>query len=131
MSVLSYSFYFLPLKLLNKGMYFPFPPLKLPNKEMEDYSMSCSYFAVLWNKGWIWWHTRTIRRQRWWFCSRWRLLQLKFEISSAKLKASCLVSTCSFSFFPFSCFFLFMGLNVTTFSTLLCNLSYNISMLKI
>ena len=37
MSVLSYSFYFLPLKLLNKGMYFPFPPLKLPNKEMEEY----------------------------------------------------------------------------------------------
>ena len=35
MSVPSYSFYFLPLKLPNKGMNFPLPPLKLPNKEMN------------------------------------------------------------------------------------------------
>ena len=38
MSVPSYSFHSLPLKLLNKGMNFPFPPLKLQNKRMEEYS---------------------------------------------------------------------------------------------
>ena len=37
MSVPSYSFYSLPLKPQNKGMHFPFPPLKLSNKEMEEY----------------------------------------------------------------------------------------------
>ena len=38
MSVLFYSFYSLPLKLPNKEMGFPFPPLKLSNKGMEEYS---------------------------------------------------------------------------------------------
>ena len=38
MSVPSYPFYSILLKLPNKGMNFPFPPLKLPNKEMEEYS---------------------------------------------------------------------------------------------
>ena len=38
MSVHSYSFYSLPLKLLNKKKNFPFPPLKLLNKEIEEYS---------------------------------------------------------------------------------------------
>ena len=38
MSVLSYSFHSLPLKLSNKGMNFLFPPLRLPNKEREEYS---------------------------------------------------------------------------------------------
>ena len=37
MSVHSYSFHSLPLKLLNKGIDFPFPPLKLPNKRREEY----------------------------------------------------------------------------------------------
>ena len=37
MSVSSYSFYSLPLKLQNKGVHFPFPSLKLSNKEMEEY----------------------------------------------------------------------------------------------
>ena len=35
MSVPSYSFHSLPLKLSNKGIDFSFPPLKLPNKERE------------------------------------------------------------------------------------------------
>ena len=38
MSVPSYLFYSLSLKLPNKGMDFPFPPLKLPNKRREEYS---------------------------------------------------------------------------------------------
>ena len=38
MNVPSYSFHSLPLKLLNKGMNFPFPLLKLSNKRMEEYS---------------------------------------------------------------------------------------------
>ena len=38
MSVPSYPFHFLPLKLPNKGINFSFPPLKLPNKEREEYS---------------------------------------------------------------------------------------------
>ena len=38
MSGLSYPFHSLPLKLPNKGMDFSFPPLKLSNKEMEEYS---------------------------------------------------------------------------------------------
>ena len=38
LSILSYPFHSLPLKLLNKRMYFPFPPLKLPNKGMKEYS---------------------------------------------------------------------------------------------
>ena len=38
MSVSSYSFNSLLLKLPNKGINFPFPPLKLQNKEMEEYS---------------------------------------------------------------------------------------------
>ena len=37
MSVPSYPFHFLSLKLPNKGMSFPFPPLKLPNMRMEEY----------------------------------------------------------------------------------------------
>ena len=37
MSVLSYPFYFLTLKLPNKGIEFPFPLLKLPNKGREKY----------------------------------------------------------------------------------------------
>ena len=37
MSIPSYPFYSLPLKLQNKGISFPFPPLKLPNKEIEEY----------------------------------------------------------------------------------------------
>ena len=37
MNVSFYPFYSLLLKLSNKGMGFPFPPLKLPNKEMEEY----------------------------------------------------------------------------------------------
>ena len=38
MSVLSYSFHSLLLKLPNKGMSFLFPPLKLSNKGMKEYS---------------------------------------------------------------------------------------------
>ena len=38
MSVSSYPFHSLPLKLPNEGMSSPFPPLKLPNKKMEEYS---------------------------------------------------------------------------------------------
>ena len=38
MSVPSYPFHSLPLKLLNKEIDFPFSPLKLPNKGMEEYS---------------------------------------------------------------------------------------------
>ena len=38
MSVPSYPFHFLPLKLSNKGMSFPLSPLKLPNKGREEYS---------------------------------------------------------------------------------------------
>ena len=37
MNVSFYPFYSLLLKLSNKGMGFPFPLLKLPNKEMEEY----------------------------------------------------------------------------------------------
>ena len=38
MSVFFYLFNSLPLKVLNKRMNFPFPPLKLPNKGREEYS---------------------------------------------------------------------------------------------
>ena len=38
MSVPSYPFHSLPLKLPNMGIDFPFPPLKLLNKGMEEYS---------------------------------------------------------------------------------------------
>ena len=38
MSGPSYSFHSLLLKLPNKGMSFPFPPLKLPNMGREEYS---------------------------------------------------------------------------------------------
>ena len=38
MSVPSYSFYSLLLKLPNKGMSFQFPPLKLPNNGRDEYS---------------------------------------------------------------------------------------------
>ena len=38
MIVLFYSFHFLLLKLPNKRMSFPFPPLKLPNNRREEYS---------------------------------------------------------------------------------------------
>ena len=37
-SVLSYLLHFLSLKLSNKRMNFPFPPLKFPNKGSEKYS---------------------------------------------------------------------------------------------
>ena len=37
MSAPSYPFHSLLLKLPNKRMDFPFPPLKLPNKGMEEY----------------------------------------------------------------------------------------------
>ena len=37
MSVPSYPFHFLSLKLSNKEMDFPFPLLKLPNKRREEY----------------------------------------------------------------------------------------------
>ena len=37
MSVPSYPFHYFLLKLLNKGMNFPFPPLKLPNKGRGEY----------------------------------------------------------------------------------------------
>ena len=37
MSVPSYSFHSLSLKLLNKRISFSFPPLKLPNKGREEY----------------------------------------------------------------------------------------------
>ena len=46
MSVPSYSFYFLPLKLPNKGMNFPLPPLKLPNKEREEYFKTGNYCVL-------------------------------------------------------------------------------------
>ena len=38
MSIPSYPFHSLPLKLPNEGMSFPFPPLKLSNKRMKEYS---------------------------------------------------------------------------------------------
>ena len=38
MSVSSYPFHSLLFKLPNKGMSFPFPPLKLQNKRIEEYS---------------------------------------------------------------------------------------------
>ena len=38
MSILFYPFHSLPLKLSNKGIDFPFPPLKLPNKGRKKYS---------------------------------------------------------------------------------------------
>ena len=38
MSVPSYPFHFLPLKLPNERMNFPFPLIKLPNKGREEYS---------------------------------------------------------------------------------------------
>ena len=38
MSVPSYSFHSLPLKLSNNRIDFSFPPLKLPNKRNEEYS---------------------------------------------------------------------------------------------
>ena len=38
MSIPSYPFNFLLLKLPNNGMSFPSPPLKLPNKGREEYS---------------------------------------------------------------------------------------------
>ena len=38
MSVPSYPFHSILLKLPNKGMSFSFPPLKLTNKEIEEYS---------------------------------------------------------------------------------------------
>ena len=47
MSVPSYSFHFLSLKLLNKGMSFPFPQLKLPNKENEEYSKIILFIPFL------------------------------------------------------------------------------------
>ena len=38
MSVPTYLFHSLPLKLLKKGMDFSFPPLKFQNKGREEYS---------------------------------------------------------------------------------------------
>ena len=58
MSVYSYQFHSLPLKLLNKGMDFSFPPLKVPNKGREGYSIyiffsfiSISFHSLLLNEG--------------------------------------------------------------------------------
>jgi len=53
MSVPSYPFRSLLLKLLNKGMRFPFPPLKLPNKRREEYSkiiLFILFYFLLTNK---------------------------------------------------------------------------------
>ena len=47
MSVLSYPFHFLPFKLPNKGMGFPFPLLKLPNKGREEYSKIILFIPFL------------------------------------------------------------------------------------
>ena len=47
MSVHSYSFYSLPLKLLNKKKNFLFPPLKLLNKEIEEYSKFFCMFELI------------------------------------------------------------------------------------
>ena len=44
MSVPSYPFHSLPLKLSNKEMNFPFLPLKLPNKGMEEYSKMIFFY---------------------------------------------------------------------------------------
>jgi len=38
MSVPFYPFHSLPLKLPNRGIDFPFPPLKLSNKRRKEYS---------------------------------------------------------------------------------------------
>ena len=45
MSVSSYSFYSLPLKLPNKGMNLPFPLLKLSNKGREEYSKNIPFIS--------------------------------------------------------------------------------------
>ena len=45
MSVPSYPFHSILLKLPNKGMSFSFPPLKLPNKGIEEY-FKCILFIL-------------------------------------------------------------------------------------
>lgn len=53
--------------------------------------MQCSILcAVVWDKSWIWWNPRAIRRQRWCYSSIWGLLQLN-------LAAQYSVSTLMFS----------------------------------
>ena len=47
MSIRSYPFHFLPLKLSNKEMNFSFPPLRLPNKGMEEYSKMIHFIHFL------------------------------------------------------------------------------------
>ena len=50
MSIPSYPFHSLPFKLPNKRMDFPFPPLKLSNKRMEEYSkiiLFISFHSIL------------------------------------------------------------------------------------
>lgn len=61
---------------------------------VADLRCSC-WFEVLWHKSWIWWNSGAIRWPRWFFFSRWRLLQLKFKFSLYKVKYS-------FFFFSFS-----------------------------
>ena len=74
MRVLSYSFNFLLLKLLNKGMYFfSFVPLKLSNKGREKYFKiilfihfhSISFHSLLPNDGlgsvWLGWNMNDIK----------------------------------------------------------------------
>ena len=43
MSIPSYPFHLLTLKLANKEMNLPFPPLKLPNKGREEYSKNIPF----------------------------------------------------------------------------------------
>ena len=50
MSVLSYPFHSLLLKLPNKGMSFPFPSLKLSNKGSEEYSKIILFIPFLPNE---------------------------------------------------------------------------------
>ena len=45
MSVSSYPFHSLLLKLPNNEMCFPFPPLKLPNKGIEEYSKMIHFIS--------------------------------------------------------------------------------------
>ena len=46
MSVSSYPFYFLPLKLSNKGMIISFPLLKLQNKGMDGIFQNDSFHSI-------------------------------------------------------------------------------------
>ena len=46
-SFLRIPFHSFPLKLPNKGMSFPFPPLKLSNKKKEEYSKIIPFHFIL------------------------------------------------------------------------------------